>query len=927
MFTWVPFYEELASFILNYRTRQGELIGILKEMKGMNLPVISLEDKNAEGAILPLDEIDPFTFFATFNRGLKTENRIEILKVIQAKMQVKTSVPSDFEGIPVVNSLSARFFPPKKDRNLGDIETLWDLAEAAVLKDIQAMPGDLFQRCLEIKSIGLPKLTVGLFWLRPKKFMPFDQRSRNFFKHKGISIDVQDFDSYKNFLHKVQGEFSDDFPNLSHQAYEGDGPPNAIRYWQIAPGEQARLWDDLRSNSIMAVGWTPLNVDLKGTTKAELFDLYKQHYPEETATQIKIGGGMLWNFLNLKPGDRFVTNKGRSLLLGLGTIKGTYKFRPERKEYRHTIDVDYDKVSEAGIPIPIELKGKFGKTITPLTLEEFQILEKLFIPSIKKNYWIFQANPDNYDLEGALEVCEEITWVVAQHKNEIKKGDEVYVWLSGSNAGIYAIGAVLTYPGTFPDEPCEEPFIKKPEKYKKERPSVRLSIKRVLESPVSMAIILENPVLKNLKIITQPQGTNFPLTPEQAGVLEKLIGAPIEPQIWWVNQGTTLQSEMEGGFLWAPLKTKTGRLISHWKTMAEVSKDDIVVHYANGALRYVSKVLEPAVDTPKPEAIKEEGWPTEGQLVRVNYHELSPPIPLKKFADNIPQLIIHQGPLDSQGGVKQGYLFRFSPQALGIVQVSQPETAWPDFVPDYREGIKPSWPINPEYPLAEVAQETGFPEETLSRWIRSIERKGQAIVYGPPGTGKTFIAEKLALHLIGGGNGFQELVQFHPAYSYEDFVQGIRPQATAEGHLDYPVVPGRFRKFCDKAGARQGRCVLIIDEINRANLAQVFGELMYLLEYRNREVPLASGGTFQIPEKVRVIGTMNTADRSIALVDHALRRRFAFLPLYPDYEVLNKFHADTGFPVENLIQTLRQLNNQIGDPHYEVGITFFLRED
>jgi 5-methylcytosine-specific restriction protein B len=102
---------------------------------------------------------------------------------------------------------------------------------------------------------------------------------------------------------------------------------------------------------------------------------------------------------------------------------------------------------------------------------------------------------------------------------------------------------------------------------------------------------------------------------------------------------------------------------------------------------------------------------------------------------------------------------------------------------------------------------------------------------------------------------------------------------------------------------------------------------MYLLEYRNREVPLASGGSFRIPANVRMIGTMNTADRSIALVDHALRRRFAFLALYPDYDILQSYHEETSFSVDGLVQTLRRLNTQIGDSHYEVGITFFLRDD
>jgi 5-methylcytosine-specific restriction protein B len=220
-------------------------------------------------------------------------------------------------------------------------------------------------------------------------------------------------------------------------------------------------------------------------------------------------------------------------------------------------------------------------------------------------------------------------------------------------------------------------------------------------------------------------------------------------------------------------------------------------------------------------------------------------------------------------------------------------------------------------------------ESNLQRWVNAIERKGQAIIYGPPGTGKTFVAQKLALHLIAGGDGFSDVVQFHPAYAYEDFIQGIRPRAGTDGRLDYPLVRGRFLEFCERAAMCKDRCVLIIDEINRANLARVFGELMYLMEYRGAHVPLAGGGSLRIPPNVRIIGTMNTADRSIALVDHALRRRFAFLALYPNYDVLKRFHENhkTGFPVDKLIQKLTVLNRTINDRHYEVGISYFLRDD
>jgi MoxR-like ATPase len=233
--------------------------------------------------------------------------------------------------------------------------------------------------------------------------------------------------------------------------------------------------------------------------------------------------------------------------------------------------------------------------------------------------------------------------------------------------------------------------------------------------------------------------------------------------------------------------------------------------------------------------------------------------------------------------------------------------------------------FNREYDVKEISEITGFQTTQLSQWIRTINRKQQAIIQGPPGTGKTFLAQKLAQHLIGGGDGFSDIIQFHPAYTYEDFIQGIRPQSQ-DGELTYPIVPGRFLEFCEKAEACEDTCILIIDEINRANLSQVFGELMYLLDDRDRTVKLASGEEFRIPTNVRIIGTMNTADRSIALVDNALRRRFAFIPVYPNYEVLRQYHQreKTGFPVDKLTRILEDVNRAINNKHYELGISFFL---
>ena len=135
---------------------------------------------------------------------------------------------------------------------------------------------------------------------------------------------------------------------------------------------------------------------------------------------------------------------------------------------------------------------------------------------------------------------------------------------------------------------------------------------------------------------------------------------------------------------------------------------------------------------------------------------------------------------------------------------------------------------------------------SVKGWIDQWRRKQQLILYGPPGTGKTYLAERLARYLVDGG-GFSELVQFHASYAYEDFVQGIRPRVV-EGALHYELAAGRFLRFCTKARqAGEKPCALIIDEINRANLARVFGELMYLLEYRHRSIGLRWRPGFSSP--------------------------------------------------------------------------------
>ncbi len=233
------------------------------------------------------------------------------------------------------------------------------------------------------------------------------------------------------------------------------------------------------------------------------------------------------------------------------------------------------------------------------------------------------------------------------------------------------------------------------------------------------------------------------------------------------------------------------------------------------------------------------------------------------------------------------------------------------------------------YPIENLIEDTNLEENELNQYIKTLKRKKHIIFQGSPGTGKTYLVKHIAKHFISSGDGFYALIQFHPSYSYEDFIQGIRPQTSPDGNLEYSMIPGHFLNFCKKAEKCDDICILIIDEINRANLSQVFGELMYLLEYREEKIKLVgSNKEFKIPKNVYIIGTMNTADRSIALVDHALRRRFAFIPIKPNYDILIKYHQkhNQNYDIESLINILKELNKTINDSHYEIGVSFFLTE-
>jgi len=279
-YEWMPAYKAIANKIITYRDRQDEILSFLRELKERGLPVVSLEDKDANKQPIPLEVIDPFTFFACFNRGQTQANRKEIIGKIIQWLGLSCSIPDDFSGLPVADNRSSKYFSWSFKRKDNDIDLLWDMATEVLMKKPHQVDDNIFNNCLKIKCVSTANLTIGCFWLNPVDFISLDANICKYVnKEFNIIESVKSYSDYLNFVDGVREKTADNFSKLSVDAYEFSQTAILVyvpKYW--AGGQD---WDGVSKaqefidNNYWQIGWSRNDTNNAAQQTFKLYDKIK----------------------------------------------------------------------------------------------------------------------------------------------------------------------------------------------------------------------------------------------------------------------------------------------------------------------------------------------------------------------------------------------------------------------------------------------------------------------------------------------------------------------------------------------------------------------------------------------------------------------------------------------------------------------------
>ena len=395
-FTWIPFYKEFSQKLLRFRNDRRPLVNWVYE--NIDSSLIKHFKDAQDGRRVP--DTDPFTVMAIINRGITWNKKITLCKYFKNFLNISAPVPQDFTGVPEMNNQRSNFIGFEDKRQEGDIERLWNLFECAVLdKDIEEAYDSLNGQFL-IKYI----ITIGLFWIRPDKYLSLDGNNKTQLTALGIAkfnnafVPYKEYKAIMNLLDakmksgEIRCKNYAEFSQISYIQNDGaskrDVPKDSlVNYWIYSPGENASKWQECRENGIMCIGWDKLGDLSEYDSRKEIKLEIKKYYPSNGSA--KNDTLCVWQFAKeMKKGDIVYAKKGMSKIIGKGIVESGYIYDRHRNEFKHIRKIKWTHVGEwkAG-------KQSVMKTLTNITKHKEYIEELNNLLDVKKSeskdkqYW------------------------------------------------------------------------------------------------------------------------------------------------------------------------------------------------------------------------------------------------------------------------------------------------------------------------------------------------------------------------------------------------------------------------------------------------------------------------------------------------------------------------------------------------------------
>ncbi|HAF27743.1 MAG TPA: hypothetical protein DCG75_01725 [Bacteroidales bacterium] len=701
-------------------------------------------------------------------------------------------------------------------------------------------------------------------------------------------------------------------------------------YFKFSPGSQASEWNNFYKEGVAAIRFIDLEVGDVSMCNSNAEINIKAGLPPDSQSN------QTWNLWLLKSaniGDVVFANKGVNTCLGIGIIKSDYYYDENAGGYNHRRKIDWitDKVYQyKPNSLDYPTGGKYKTLFRPDTFSPTKAWKFLLDEYARLYPELVSVFVDN-DLLIVLEEPEDL-----DRSNKIQ-GSKFLRFLNPLLKILNKVGGEGK-PSEITKQVIADFDFSKEELEEKSKTGVPIIYNQVAwaRNYLKDAGLISNE-RRGIWALTE-QGKNKTLTDKEAYELFKLVQSKFKKQddelktnddvqqensdeieplnFWWLNANPKIWSMSvlcEGDRETYTTHNEKGNKRRIYKYFEATKPGDLIIGYESTPTKQIKAIYE----VTKGIHNTANGEEIEFELVE----KLEIPVSWNDLKNN-PALQNCEVFINNQGS-----LFRLTEEEYDIIRE----------IIDNKNTIFIVEPLK-KYKFSEDTDKPFISEPDFLQTVALLRRKKNIILQGPPGVGKTFIARKLAyeiMHEVKDAN--IEMVQFHQSYSYEDFIQGLRP--TQKGGFD--LRDGIFYSFCQRALAHPDRpFFFIIDEINRGNLSKIFGELMMLIEADKREEKFAIKLTyaedeedrFYVPENLYIIGTMNTADRSLAIVDYALRRRFAFVTLQPDYgENFRSFLSEkelTASIVEHICSSVTKVNSKIKEDinlgeGFQIGHSYF----